>query len=145
MMPSLPMFTGPSDAHGSSTYYTGYRVILPVFASVSLATDITIAGIMIWFVRDQSSDQPLPLLTSTTQLTRNEILSKRLKSRITRLVHLIIGTGALTGMLTSSFFKVLSRLSGYYISCSKPRHPYSICPEFSRRLGTRNCSIDALC
>ena len=62
MTPSLPMFTDPSHTSVSSSY-TGYRVILPVFASVSLATDITITGIMFWFVRDSSSVQPLPLLT----------------------------------------------------------------------------------
>ena len=40
-------------------------MVFQVWASVSLAIDTAIAGIMIWFVREQSSsDQPAFLLTS---------------------------------------------------------------------------------
>ncbi|KAF8721591.1 hypothetical protein AX14_010272 [Amanita brunnescens Koide BX004] len=55
--------------------------VAPVWASASLAIDITITGIMIW------------------SLTKNEVLSKQLKSKVTRLVHLVMGTGALTAAI----------------------------------------------
>ncbi|KAF8701704.1 hypothetical protein AX14_000333, partial [Amanita brunnescens Koide BX004] len=57
-----------------------YWVILP-WASISLVIDVVVAGAMIWSLR------------------KNTILSKRLKSKVTRLVHLIIGTGALTAAI----------------------------------------------
>ena len=43
---------------------TFYIVGFQVWTSVSLVIDTTIAGIMIWSVCNQSSDQPIPLLTS---------------------------------------------------------------------------------
>ena len=54
-------FMGHPDVPNS---YPGYAVGFQVWASVSLAIDTTIAGIMIWSVRDQSSHLSLPLLTS---------------------------------------------------------------------------------
>ena len=39
---------------------------------------------------------------------KNEILSKQLKYKVIRLVYLIIGTGALTGMLTSFIESILT-------------------------------------
>ena len=69
--------------------------------SVSLGIDSIIACIMIWSVRDQSSHHPLLSSYIHSQLTKTVIRSKRLKSKVTHLIHLIIGTGALTGMLFS--------------------------------------------
>jgi hypothetical protein len=39
--------------------------------------------------------------THHSQLKRNKIFSKQLKSKVTRLVYLVIGTGALTGIFTT--------------------------------------------
>ena len=52
---------------------------------------------MIWSVRNPSSDQSLPQLIHK-QLRKNIILSTQLKSKVTHLVRLMIGTGALTGI-----------------------------------------------
>ena len=119
--------------------YPNYAVGFEVWASVSLAIDTTIAGIMIWSVRDQPSHPPPSFLYIRSQLKKKEILSKRLMSKIAHLVYLIIGTGVLTGTPTL-FEKVLSYLSGY-TSYNKPCHCHFICRGISYRLGTSNCSI----
>ncbi|KAF8677811.1 hypothetical protein AX14_004783 [Amanita brunnescens Koide BX004] len=51
------------------------------WASISLVIDVMVAGAMIWSLR------------------KSTILSKRLKSKVTRLIHLVIGTGALTAVV----------------------------------------------
>ena len=65
MVPIMSRFVLYFLGHDPETRssYTGYRVGFEVWASVSLAVDTTIAGIMIWSVRNESSDQPFPLLT----------------------------------------------------------------------------------
>ncbi|KAF8660116.1 hypothetical protein AX14_007458 [Amanita brunnescens Koide BX004] len=74
----------------------GLGVYYPIliWASISLVIDVVVAGAMIWSLR------------------KNTILSKRLKSKVTRLVHLTIGTGALTAainLLTVILFRLPMR------------------------------------
>jgi len=59
-------------------------VLVLGLVSISSVIDTIIASIMIW------------------SLTKTEIRSKRLKSRVTHLIHLIIGTGALTAIVNHS-------------------------------------------
>ena len=44
--------------------YTDGGMAFQVWASISLAIDITITSIMFWSVRDQYNDQPVPLTIS---------------------------------------------------------------------------------
>ncbi|KAF8316029.1 hypothetical protein F5887DRAFT_1228507 [Amanita rubescens] len=53
------------------------------WTSISLVIDVIIAIAMVW------------------SLKRNKIFSKQLRSKVTRLVYLIIGTGTLTGIFTT--------------------------------------------
>ncbi|KAF8350400.1 hypothetical protein F5887DRAFT_1208489 [Amanita rubescens] len=62
--------------------YSTFEAVI-AWASVSLVIDVMIAIAMVW------------------SLKRNKIFSKQLRSKVTRLVHLIIGTGTLTGIFTT--------------------------------------------
>ncbi|KAF8650598.1 hypothetical protein AX14_008590, partial [Amanita brunnescens Koide BX004] len=70
------MALAPSGA--VNVFDPAFQLIQIVWTSFSLGIDATIAGIMIW------------------SLTKNKILSKQLKFKVTRLIYLIIGTGSLT-------------------------------------------------
>ncbi|KAF8672507.1 hypothetical protein AX14_005568 [Amanita brunnescens Koide BX004] len=70
-------------------------VLILAWTSISLVIDVMVAGAMIWSLR------------------KNTILSKQLKSKVTRLVYLTIGTGALTAainLLTVTLFLHTSTL-----------------------------------
>lgn len=82
-----------------------------------------------------------------SQLKRNKILSKQLKSKVTRLVYLLIGTGALTGIFITLSQSIIT--SKWAISYSKRHycqhdiyHPdiVVLC-----RLRTGHSPIEALC
>ncbi|KAF8728541.1 hypothetical protein AX14_006515 [Amanita brunnescens Koide BX004] len=68
-----------------------FDILIVVWALISFAVDIIVAGTMVWF------------------LTRDKIHSKPLRWKVTRLVYIVIGTGTLTGMIPSFCSIVISQ------------------------------------
>jgi len=83
-----PFLVFQSVYHGLPADY-----LILAWTSISLVIDVIIASAMVW------------------SLKRNKIFSKQLKSKVTRLVHLVIGTGTLTAIinLITVIFAILMR------------------------------------
>lgn len=74
---------------------------------ISLVVDMIVAGTMVFFVSVIFLVSLVRTHTHTSfQLKRDKIHSKLLRWKVTRLVYIVIGTGALTGM-TSSFCSII--------------------------------------
>ena len=76
---------------------------------ISLVVDMIVAGTMVFFVSVIFLVSLVRTHTHTHtsfQLKRDKIHSKLLRWKVTRLVYIVIGTGALTGM-TSSFCSII--------------------------------------
>jgi len=110
--------------------YAGYGLACQVWASISLAIDTTIAGILTW-----------SLMTAET-------ISKPFKSRLIRLVYLIIGTGTLTAainLLTVILFALRSpAIYGPPIILSKLYANSMMVFLNNRILGAHDCGGQAI-
>ncbi|KAF8623826.1 hypothetical protein AX15_006155 [Amanita polypyramis BW_CC] len=71
-----------------------FHTVAMVWATISLAVDLVIAIIMVW------------------SLSKDKIHSKQFKRKVMSLVYIIVGTGALTGML-HRYLTVVLYLNGY--------------------------------
>lgn len=77
---------------------------------ISLVVDIIVAGTMVFFVSVLFLVSLVRTHNHTSfQLKRDKIHCKLLRWKVTRVVYIVIGTGALTGMTSSSCGIVISQ------------------------------------